>query len=268
MTWISEWLKEIIFVVLIAVFIELLLPNRSMERYVKFVVSLLILLTILSPIIRLFSGDTEQKLATALADNINGLEGYSTNESTALILKQGEELKKKQEVESLQWAGEEAARQMKEQIQREIGQPIERVAVKLVTKSTDEGKTQGDFGSKQTELLISSVEVVIGQSMTMQDPKSSKEGISGSEITIQSVEEVTINVDLQQDVPMIKDKGEKGDKTAMVSTEDTPLIDDETSALTQGKDEATVERIRELLNKEWGVTKETITVMKRENQKN
>lgn len=143
MTWISEWLKEIIFVVLIAVFIELLLPNRSMERYVRFVVSLLILLTILSPIIRLFSGDTEQKLATALADNINGLEGYSTNESTALILKQGEELKKKQEVESLQWAGEEAARQMKEQIQREIGQPIERVAVKLVTKSTDEGKTQG-----------------------------------------------------------------------------------------------------------------------------
>lgn len=268
MIWISEWLKEIIFVVLIAVFIELLLPNRSMERYVKFVVSLLILLTILSPIIRLFSGDTEQKLATALSDNINSLDGYSTNESTALILKQGEELKKKQEAESLQWAGEEAARQMKEQIQREIGQPIERVVVKLLTQSTDEGKSQGNFGSKQTELLISSVEVFIGQSMTVQDPKSSEEGISGSEIAIQSVKEVTINVNLQQDKPTIHDKGEKGDKTAMAGTEEAPLIDDETSALAQGQDEATVERIRELLNKEWGVSKETVTVMKRDKQEN
>ncbi len=53
MTALAEWLKQIIIVVLLATFIDLILPNRSLQRYVKLVVSLFILITILSPILRL-----------------------------------------------------------------------------------------------------------------------------------------------------------------------------------------------------------------------
>jgi len=48
------WLKQIVLVVLLATFIDLLLPNRTMQRYVKLVVSLFILMTILSPVMQLF----------------------------------------------------------------------------------------------------------------------------------------------------------------------------------------------------------------------
>ncbi|GIQ70688.1 stage III sporulation protein AF [Xylanibacillus composti] len=51
--WLSEWLKEIVVIVLLAVFVDLVLPNRSMQRYVKVVLSLLILLAILSPLVEL-----------------------------------------------------------------------------------------------------------------------------------------------------------------------------------------------------------------------
>lgn len=77
MDWLAEWLREIIFIVLIAVFIDLLLPNRAMERYVKFVVSLLILLTLLSPVMRFFSADAKDQLEAAFATSWDGLGAIS-----------------------------------------------------------------------------------------------------------------------------------------------------------------------------------------------
>ncbi len=57
MGWLSNWLQELIMIVLLATFVDMLLPNRSMERYVKLVLSLLILLTLLSPITKLCGSD-------------------------------------------------------------------------------------------------------------------------------------------------------------------------------------------------------------------
>lgn len=55
MTWLGGWLKELVLIVLLASFVDMILPSRSMERYVKLVLSLLILLTLLSPVVRLLS---------------------------------------------------------------------------------------------------------------------------------------------------------------------------------------------------------------------
>ncbi|GGH25178.1 stage III sporulation protein AF [Paenibacillus segetis] len=269
MTWISEWLKEIIFVVLIAVFIELLLPNKSMERYVKFVVSLLILLTILSPIIRLFSSGTEQTITAALSDNMNGLDGYSDKASTALILKQGEEIKKKRESESLQWAGEEAARQMKEQIERVIGQPVERVTVKLTTKPTDETAKKASFGSGQSELLISAVEVYMGQAMKEELTQSGANTVKDSEIdAIPSVEKVTINVQLPQDSTSHNEEGIMEDKTVMADTDKDSIEDNGSNSRSQNKaqDVELTVKVKELLYKQWGVSKDTVAVIRRDQE--
>ncbi|WP_028544142.1 stage III sporulation protein AF [Paenibacillus taiwanensis] len=63
MTWLSQWLKEIIMVILLATFIDLLLPNRTMQRYVKLMMSLIILLILLSPIMKLFDANITDELA-------------------------------------------------------------------------------------------------------------------------------------------------------------------------------------------------------------
>ncbi|MGZ9586152.1 stage III sporulation protein AF [Paenibacillus marinisediminis] len=63
MSWLSQWLKEIIMVILLAAFIDLLLPNRTMQRYVKLMMSLIILLILLSPIMKLFDSKITEELA-------------------------------------------------------------------------------------------------------------------------------------------------------------------------------------------------------------
>lgn len=47
----TNWIKHIIFVVLFASFIELLLPNSSMQRFVRVIMGLFIMLSILNPVI-------------------------------------------------------------------------------------------------------------------------------------------------------------------------------------------------------------------------
>ncbi|MFC0214201.1 stage III sporulation protein AF [Paenibacillus chartarius] len=50
----GEWLRTVISVILLATFVDLLLPNSSMQRYVRTVMSLFILLTLLAPLVQLF----------------------------------------------------------------------------------------------------------------------------------------------------------------------------------------------------------------------
>lgn len=47
----TDWIKNIIFVVLFASFLELLLPSSSMQRFVRVIMGLFIMLAILNPII-------------------------------------------------------------------------------------------------------------------------------------------------------------------------------------------------------------------------
>ncbi|PTM58522.1 stage III sporulation protein AF [Desmospora activa] len=55
--WLSDWLKQIVMLVLIATFLDLLLPNNALDRYVKLVMGLLIILAMLSPVLNLLQTD-------------------------------------------------------------------------------------------------------------------------------------------------------------------------------------------------------------------
>jgi stage III sporulation protein AF len=69
-TWLSAWLKEIILAVMLAAFVDMLLPSSSFQRYVKTVLSLFILLVILQPIANLLhtGRDTAPDLLAAAAN--------------------------------------------------------------------------------------------------------------------------------------------------------------------------------------------------------
>lgn len=53
MEWISDWIRQIILIIFIATFIDLLLPNSSLERYVKLIMGLIIIVSILQPVLQL-----------------------------------------------------------------------------------------------------------------------------------------------------------------------------------------------------------------------
>ncbi|NGQ94715.1 stage III sporulation protein AF [Brevibacillus sp. SYP-B805] len=55
MEWLNAWLKKIILLVLLAAFLDLILPNTNLQRYVKMVMGLILLLTILSPVFAVFN---------------------------------------------------------------------------------------------------------------------------------------------------------------------------------------------------------------------
>lgn len=121
MQWFSQWLKEIIMVILLAAFIDLLLPNRSMQRYVKLMLSLIILLTLLSPVLRLFDSNVTAELAREWDSLLNTSTAKSPEGKTLeQIRREGERLARAREQEALRLAGAQMEASMKEQINRAL----------------------------------------------------------------------------------------------------------------------------------------------------
>jgi stage III sporulation protein AF len=60
----TEWITNIIIFILLATVIDMLLPNSSLQKYVKVVISLLLISIILSPIMKIFSSDFESAIAS------------------------------------------------------------------------------------------------------------------------------------------------------------------------------------------------------------
>lgn len=86
MEWLSEWIKQILLLVLIATFMDLLLPNPTFDRYVKLVMGLLIILAILSPVLQLlhqdphlFSFGTRHPTASTTMESISQIQAKSEN---------------------------------------------------------------------------------------------------------------------------------------------------------------------------------------------
>ncbi|MBD2847289.1 stage III sporulation protein AF [Paenibacillus sp. IB182496] len=62
MEWLTDWLRQVIAILLLGGLVDLLLPSDTFQRYVRLVVGLLILLTLLTPILRLMQGDFTQQI--------------------------------------------------------------------------------------------------------------------------------------------------------------------------------------------------------------
>lgn len=263
MDWLADWLREIIFIVLIAVFIDLLLPNRAMERYVKFVVSLLILLTLLSPVMRFFSADAKDQLEAAFATSWDGLGSDSPGQSTEAILQQGEKLRQKQESEALAWAGEEAARQMKEQIERSTGQQVDRVSVKLRTEPAKAPDGADGMNPQAAEPVISLVEVVMAQVKPEEEGADPGAAGRGPEVSIAPVEKIKISVNARDSAKVGDTEGqtEAQSSAAMAGSGDEAQDGAALKADAKPPADRLVSQIEELLQQNWGVDKEAVTVL-------
>lgn len=121
-------------IVLLATFVDMLLPNRSMERYVKLVLSLLILLTLLSPITKLLKSDPVGELKRAMTAMDAPPDGQATLEQ---ILAQGKRMQASEQQQSLKWTAKELANVMKGQIEETTGAKVQSVEVQLAMKKSN-----------------------------------------------------------------------------------------------------------------------------------
>ncbi|MDP4096745.1 stage III sporulation protein AF [Paenibacillus sp. P96] len=236
MSWLGEWLRHLVMIVLMAAFVDLILPSRTMERYVRLVLSLLILLALISPIAQLLRSSPAAELRRAFQAQERAESGQQP--SLERILAQGQQLQKKQEQNAREYAAGEVARQMKGQIEQETGERVQSVEVAFA-----EDKQEAD--EMGTSTIIASVQVKLAASSAAEDPgkpgNGGEDGVSIEPVMVPAVPETDIKVSIEPD-------GE-----AAAGEEAVPETE---QAGTDGKEAEIVE----LLHKEWGIGKERIHV--------
>lgn len=180
--WLSDWLRDIIAVILLAVLVELLLPNKSMQRYARLVVGLFILLTILSPILKLLQSDVSSKLDAGMQQ---WSESQMTNKtgmaSLAEIQQNAEQMSEKRSLE--------AAKLMERTLEASIrSELIERT--KAAVDSVDVGLKWVMLSGKQTPYISN---VTVNLKAAEQKGELSKEGK-----TVDDVLPVIVDVEMDQ----------------------------------------------------------------------
>lgn len=227
MEWLSEWLKSIIMIVMFAAFVDLILPGKSMQRYARLVLSMLILLALLRPVINLLTVSPEKQLALEF-ERVESGKGTPKEAELEYILAEAEKLKNVQQSQSLQWAGEEVARQMKDQIASETGEQVGEVKVVLAAPSEVRGSA-----------VITSVEVSLRES---EDPSAAENAPVDEGKGVRPVDAIRVNVEMNAN-------DSKKDKTR---TED--------SVQANKAMEARAGPVRDLLSSRWNLNPDQIEV--------
>lgn len=238
--WLSDWLRDIIAVILLAVFVELLLPNKAMQRYARLVVGLFILLTILSPILKLMQSDIGAKLD-------EGMEKWSESAMTRevqmtglnQITRDAEAMSEKRNLE----AAKVTERMLEESIHNELTEKAE-APVSVVDVMLKWVAVSG----KQTP-YISQVTVTL-------EADEKKNGITKEDPSVEAVQPVVIEVEIEpmEDFgPLPGSSDAAGDKEGSEQLEQT-----------KGKwskaDPAAAAAITSLITKGWGIDADQIVI--------
>lgn len=135
--WLSDWLRQIIAVILLAGIIDLLLPSNAYQRYVRLVIGLIILLTLLSPILRLLQGDFESRLAGSFGS-------WGSARPTAADMARIEE----QAAAIQQQRAQQAASLARSRLEEDMQQELERVTGLPVAALTATLEANGEAGGR------------------------------------------------------------------------------------------------------------------------
>ncbi|MFS0787229.1 stage III sporulation protein AF [Shouchella sp. 1P09AA] len=70
MDFINEWITSIVILIILAVVLEMALPNTNLKNYVKITVSLLLLLFLLQPVLKIFYEDPDEWLNSVIQQDL------------------------------------------------------------------------------------------------------------------------------------------------------------------------------------------------------
>lgn len=141
MAFLASWIKQLVLVVILATFVDLLLPDNKMKRYARLVVGLLILLLILSPVLTLFKGDWSPERLLAAEDGAVEGELASLEE----IERQTESLHEKQRQLVANNAAERLEQALSAGIEQQFSVAVADVEVTL-TRGESDSQALGALG--------------------------------------------------------------------------------------------------------------------------
>ncbi|MFT9848052.1 stage III sporulation protein AF [Aneurinibacillus sp. REN35] len=171
------WLKKIILLVLLATFLDLLLPNGAYSKYVKLVMGLLILLALLSPVLDLFRKDISlAQLTFSAGDKVT----KESNPDFARVESLAKRLAEQNDAEARRYVQTQISELIKKQVEANYGVKVENVQVKVHAQ---------DQTAKQP---IVGIEVVLAQKKTDAEAK----GQSSERVAVEPMEPVQIEIAL------------------------------------------------------------------------
>jgi stage III sporulation protein AF len=167
MAWLNGWIKELIMIVLIAAFADFLLPSHALQRYVRSVIGLFILLVLLSPVFEFFHHrwNANQLIGAAVKDQTVK---EQTIQPLPEIMLQSKELTARNEKQAKQLLEQQLAMSMKTGIESQTSNPVKSVAVTV--KFDKEGKPSIDH---VVILLMDAKERASTEDMTSESQPSS-----------------------------------------------------------------------------------------------
>ena len=179
--WLSDWLRDIVLIILLAAFVDLLIPNNTLQRYVKVVVSLIILLTVLSPVISLIKADLTPESALRQAAALQSEQPAQSMPELAAILRDGERLRQEREDQTLDMVAAEIELHATAETERMYPVRVVAADVRLAGRSGDE------------EPQVASIALVLAQPDTgeREDASSPDSGTGAAKpIKVEAVEAV------------------------------------------------------------------------------
>ncbi|SFF02197.1 stage III sporulation protein AF [Paenibacillus catalpae] len=237
--WLSDWLRDIIAVIMLAAFVELLLPNKAMLRYSRLVIGLLILLTIMSPILRLLQGDFNAKLKDGIT-HWDQLEAQREVKMPTLsdIQKKADELNKQQDSDAAALMEQTLESAMKDAVFKQTEQPVEAVEVTLGWEK------QGQKMTPYVNAVLVTLTAVKKESDAAQAPNEDDvKEVTAIQVDINAKTEAG-GTDSQQ-----TDSGKEGQGEGWIQA-----------------DPSASKEIRNLLAEGWGISPGNIQVRQRDNR--
>lgn len=116
MSVITAWITNIILLILFATILEMLLPNSKMQRYVKLVVGLMLLMVMLQPLLSIFQTDTDEWLQ----DITSWTDDPGENNTSSIDSK-----KMDIELDNLAYISEQVAVQLKNKASKQLEERFE-----------------------------------------------------------------------------------------------------------------------------------------------
>ncbi|PTY76314.1 stage III sporulation protein AF [Heyndrickxia sporothermodurans] len=182
MSFITEWIMNIVVFILLAMIVDMLLPNSAMKKYTKMVTGLLLIAIILTPLLKVVAKDFDQVVASFSNKKI-----IDSNKVENLIESKKKEIQAGQVEYTLKQVGEKMKNDVKEELidrfDKDIQQikidskdrvaenenPIEKVIVYLAEKKKDdsvpiikpvnisigEEEPEEGMGSRENESILS-----------------------------------------------------------------------------------------------------------------
>ncbi len=214
MEWVREWLRNIIVIVLLATFADLLLPNSEMQKYAKMVLGLLVIITIISPILTVFEQFSMNEMIQNLEQEL-GVREASSSSYQENVEKDDQEDYEKQVLQRVEDS-------MQIQLQKLVEQKKMYASIKEM--KLDAAVTNGIWE-------IAKLEVTVIQNNTSTSSEAGEESIK----EVQTVKVTSIYIDSNNTMSNDNNKNEEDNQLA--------------------------EQVKEIIQKEWSIEKEKITVI-------